>query len=91
MVGPAVEREAVAHLRTMFQIASGGPAPSSPPIGPASGIDSAGRLIPSSGAGCAIWPMHAGGSAIGGCSSCCASRVSHPASTGFTGSIARKG
>ena len=34
--------------------ASGGPAPSSPPIGPASGINSAGRLIPSSGAGCAI-------------------------------------
>ena len=28
---------------------------------------------------------------LDGCSSCCASRVSHPASTGFTGSIARKG
>ena len=78
MVGPAVKREAVAHLRAVMGL-SERRACLSPSIARRSAISRGGRPTRSFASRCAISPTRAGVSAIGGCSFCCGRRASRRA------------
>ena len=90
MVGPAVKREAVAHLQARMGLSERRACRIVGADRKMIRYRSIDRPRRSCGSGCGSWPMNAAGSAIGGCSSCCAGRVSRQGSTGSTGSIARK-
>ena len=76
MVGPAAKREAVAHLRSVFQMSERRACSVIAADRTSSGIAPVDRATRCCEGGCAILPMHAAASAIVGSSSCCDRRAS---------------
>jgi putative transposase len=76
MVTPAARREAVAHLRLAYEVSERRACSTLEADRSSIRYRSTGRMMLRYGCGYANWPPFAGGSAIGGCTSCSDARAS---------------
>jgi Transposase len=90
MVGPAVKRDAVAHLRDVLQMSERRACSLVAADRKMIRYRSRRRQTRSCAPVCTSLPINGGVSAIVACTSCCATKASHPASIASTGSIARR-